>query len=180
MTTDNAKDDATKTGNESGKDDAAHAGKETSTDDNAKGKTEGQDKSTEDTSALKKALKAERDARAAAEKQLRDAELAKLPELERYKSEAETLAKENEKLTTENMRMKIGMELELPWRLAKRIAGDTEDEMRSDAAEILKDFKRDEEGKTKTTKTPPNDGRKQGPTGKPDMNALMRAAAGRS
>lgn len=149
--------------------------KKTSTDDDAKG--------------LKSALQKERKAREDLEKQLRDKELEKLPELERYKSEADRLTKENEKLTLENQRMRIGMELKLPWSIAKRISGDTEAEMRSDAAELLKSLRSedDEEKDRKTNKdrdavnkAKTNDAHKSGPAGKPDMNALLRAAAGRT
>lgn len=177
---DKTKDDATKdanAGSGSDKDAEGHDGKDSK-----------DDKSKEDpTAGLKSALQKERAERAKLEKTLREAELAKLPELERFKTENAQLAKENETLKTTNMRQQIALELELPWRLAKRISGDTEDEMRSDAADLLKDFKRDESGKDdsadkdKTNKKPPtNDGRKSGGTGAKDMNFLLRRAAGRA
>lgn len=148
------------------------------------------DKSTNDNdvTGLKSALQKERKRADAAEKAIRDGELAKLPELERLKTVADELTKQNEKLTIENMRMKIGMELNLKWNIAKRISGDTEAEMREDAADLLKSVKSDEDSDDKTSKTKDrdaankaktNDGNKSGPASKPDMNALMRRAAGR-
>lgn len=141
----------------------------------------------EDTKGLKSALQKERKAREDLEKQIRDGELAKLPELERAKAVAEELTKENAQLKTENQRMKIGMELGLKWSVAKRIAGDTEAEMRSDAAELLKSLRNEDDEKKQTTKdrdtvnkAKTNDGPKSGPAGKPDMNSLLRAAAGRT
>ncbi len=137
---------------------------------------------SDDSSALKKALQAERKRADAAEKTLRDGELAKLPELERAKSVAEELTKENERLTKENMRLTIAMDLGLPWKLGKRLSGDTEEEMRADGADLLKDYKVDDSKRVpddKANKRPPNDAKKQGGSAKPDMNALLRAAAGR-
>lgn len=134
-------------------------------------------KDGEDTSALKKALKAERERANALEKEKRDAELSKLPELERFKAEAEELRKDNEKLTLENTRMKIALDMGLSWKLAKRLSGETEDEMREDAADLLKDYKpadklfRDDP----KNKRPPNDAKKNGSSGGPQMNDVLRA-----
>ncbi len=169
----------TSNGAGSTKDDVKDAGKSTDTDGN---KT--------DDSGLKSALQKERKRAEAAEKALREQELAKLPELERFKSESERLAKENEKLTLENTKMKIGLELGLKWSVAKRITGDTEAEMRSDAADLLKEIRVDDDDKStggKSTrdkdavnKAKTNDGKSNGPAGKPDMNELFRRAAGRT
>lgn len=171
-------DDAKDAGLENGRDDAKLDGSEDGTGDDSKDKGNAKD---DDTSGLKKALAAERKARSDAEKKLREQELAKLPELERYKSQAETLEKENAKLSVENLKMKIALELELPWRLAKRISGDTEDEMREDAADLLKDFKAkgDDKDDAKERKRPPNDGKANGKSSAVSMNDLLRAAARR-
>jgi len=146
--------------------------------DNGTGKPEDKPK---DDDGLKKALRAERVRADKAEKALREQELAKLPELERFKSENEALTKENEKLTRDNMRMKISLELKLPANLAKRLEGDTEEEMRADAADLLKDFKTEENANDKIEKKrPPNDAAKTGKSGTThDMNTLIRIAAGR-
>lgn len=137
----------------------------------------------DDASGLKAALASERAARQRAEKaekQLRDAELAKLPELDRLKTSTETLTKENDKLSKENTRLKLALEMDLPWSLARRIDGDDEAEMRTDAAALLKDFKGKESTDPKDTKRPKNDaGKSSASSGGLTMNQLMRAAAGK-
>lgn len=186
--TDTSKDDATKdkatdtsgAGSDAGKGDANQGG----TDDKAGDKS----KKDEDPAAgLKSALKKERERADKAEKAIREAELAKLPELERFKTQVDELTKENEKLKTENLRRQIGMELGLPWNLARRISGDDEPAMREDAADLLKHFKHEESEKDTgadkdkaNKKTPTNDGKKTGGTGAKDMNFLLRRAAGRA
>lgn len=137
----------------------------------------------EDTAGLKSALQKERKTREALEKQIRDGELAKLPELERYKSLSDELTKENEKLKTENMQRRVAMELGLNWTIGKRITGETEDEMRADGAELLTQFKQDQKEKAKEdpkNKARTNDAHKTGSVGKPGMNEALRALAGRS
>lgn len=134
---------------------------------------------TDDVAGLKKALEAERKQRQTLEKAARDAELAKLPELERAQTEALTLKDENAKLTTENMRLKTGLKLGMPWSLAKRLTGDTEEEMQADASDLMKDYK-GEHGKPLVkddpkNKRPPNDAKKTGSVGTPGMNEILRA-----
>lgn len=138
----------------------------------------------DDTEGLKKALRATRKERDDLVKAQRDAEFAKLPELERAKAEAEELSKENAKLKTENMRRQVAMELGLPWNIAKRITGDTEDEMRNDGAELLKHFKADDKSAVnkddpKNKKPPTNDAKAKGSAGQLGMSELLRLAAGR-
>lgn len=173
-TTDTAtKDDTSKaTVSVTVKDDAKDAGKSSDADKKSTG--------DDDAAGLKSALQKERKQREALEKQIRDGELAKLPELERYKTLSDELGKEVEKLKTENMQRRVAMELGLNWTIGKRITGDTEDEMRADGAELLKQFKSDEQKtkddpKNKTT----NDTRKTGAVGGPTMNDKLRALAGR-
>lgn len=173
-TTDTAKTDDAKT-TTTGAEKVAGKGEVGKSSDAEKKSADG-----DDTSGLKKALQAERKTREALEKQIRDGELAKLPELERYKTLSDELGKEVEKLKTENMQRRVAMELGLNWTIGKRITGDTEDEMRSDGAELLKQFKADE----KQTKEDPknkvtNDARKTGAAGGPSMNDKLRALAGR-
>lgn len=167
---DETKDDANREGDAS-KDDK-DAGKDTKTDG---------DKGNDELANLKKALASERKLRTSAEKTLRDKELEALPEIDRLKTENQSLTQTTEKLTRENIKLTIALELELPWRIAKRITGDTEDDMRSDAADLLADFKaRTENGDR--SKTPPNDGARRGKDGAKsvNMNDLLRAAAGKS
>ncbi len=168
-------------GNDSTKDDATKDTK--STDANGTGGTGSDaDKKTDDasdTTGLKKALAATRKERDDLVKQMRDAELAKLPELERAQTQARELTDTNAKLMQENMRMKVALDLGLTWTLAKRLSGETEEEMRADGAELLKHFKGedgkstkdDPKNKVKTT----NDAKKTGSTGGPGMNEILRA-----
>jgi hypothetical protein len=147
--------------------------KGTGTDDKAK-KDGG-----EDTTGLKKALAETRKERDALLKAQRDAELAKLPELERAKAQVDELTKENEKLSIENRRYKVGMKLGLPWSLAKRLTGDTDEEMEADGADLVKEYKGD--GKkvvddpANKKKTPPNDAKRTGGSAGPGMNDILRA-----
>lgn len=136
-------------------------------------------KSDDDTSGLKKALAETRKERDALLKAQRDAELAKLPELERAKAQVDELTKENEKLSIENRRYKVGMKLGLPWSLAKRLSGDTDEEMEADGAELVKSYKGDDkkvvDDPANKKKTPPNDARRGGGSGGPGMNDILRA-----
>ncbi len=140
----------------------------------------GQDANKDD--GLKKALQQERMRANQAEKKLREQELAKLPELERLKTENEGLTKENEKLTLENRQMRIGMKHKLPLTVSKRLRGDTDEEMEDDAKELLEHYKVDNniDSDSKEKKRPPNDGKASAKDAKGyDMNKLMRIAAGR-
>jgi len=136
-------------------------------------------KTDDDTHGLKKALAETRKERDALLKAQRDAELAKLPELERAKTQVDELTKENEKLELENRRYKVGMKLGLPWSLAKRLTGDTDEEMEADGAELTKTYKVDESKKiddpANKKKSPPNDARRGGGSGGPGMNDILRA-----
>lgn len=136
----------------------------------------------DDTAALKKALTKERQRAEKAEKAIKDAELAKMPEIDQLKTQVSDLTEANRKLARENLQYKVGSDEKLPSRFWKKIDGETEEEMRADAAAMLKDLKLDDltpdkdkkDGRKQTT----NDGRKAGGTGKADMNSLLRAAAG--
>jgi hypothetical protein len=174
--------DANKSGAGSDKDDVKGTGTDSGAD---KSKT----MDPEDVTGLKNSLKAVRKERDEFAKAAREAELAKLPELERYKSEAEENGRLVEKLTAENLRMRVGMELGLKWSIAKRLSGDTEDEIRADAADMLKYLKSDDDkgsgkddkkDRDAANKVRTNDGGKGGSAGKPDLNTLFRAAAGRT
>lgn len=139
----------------------------------------------DDATGLKKALQATRKERDEALKALRDGELAKLPELERYKSMADELTKENEKLTKANMRMQVALELGLPWKLGKRLEGESIEDMRSDGADLLKDYRVSEGGRVvdkddpKNKKLPTNDTKKSGASGSMSMDDKLRSLAGR-
>ncbi len=172
----------------------AETGKSTTDTGKAGGKEEGgstgseADKASDkagDDKALKKALDATRKERDTLAKQIRDGELAKLPELERYKSLSEELTKENAELKIDNQRRQVAMEMNLPWSLGKRLTGDTLEEMREDASDLAKNYKVD--SKTTVPKDPKNEVKTtndqksaKGGAGKPGMNEALRALAGRS
>lgn len=139
----------------------------------------GKAKSDEDVSGLKKALTETRKERDALAKAARDAELAKLPELERATAQVNELTKENEKLSLENRRYKVAMKSGLPWSIGKRLTGETDEEMEADAAELVKSYNIDESKKVikddPKNKRPPNDAKKDGKTGGAGMNEILRA-----
>lgn len=151
-------------------------------DDGKSGAADKAADSASDDKALKKALGETRKERDALAKQIRDGELAKLPELERYKTLSDELTKENAQLKIDNQRRQVAMELNLPWSIGKRLTGDTLEEMRDDGADLAKNYKVDsktvipEDKKNKVT----NDTKKTGAAGKPGMNEALRALAGRS
>lgn len=134
-----------------------------------------------DDAGLKKALAATRKERDELQKQIRDGELAKLPELERYKSLSDELTKENKELKTTNMRQQVALELGLPWSLGKRIMGESLEDMREDASELAKNYKADKDSRKdpKNERTPTNDTAKTGKSGGLSMNDKLRLAAGR-
>lgn len=181
-TTDSKTTDETKTSTDA---------KTTDTSSKDTGKDDAKDKAgtasdadkPKDDDGLKKALAATRKERDDLAKKIRDGELAKLPELERYKTLADTLEKENKELKTDNMRRQVAMELGLPWKIGKRLTGETVEEMREDGSDLAKDYKA--EGKTtipddKTNKKTTNDTKAKGSTVGPTINDKLRALAGRS
>lgn len=95
--------------------------------------------------AGKAALAAERKAKRDAEKALTDA-LARLKDYEdRDKSDADKLTERASSAETradtaerELLRLRVAVETKLPANLAERLQGTTEDELRADAAELLK------------------------------------------
>lgn len=139
--------------------------------------TDDKDTTNEDTTGLKKALNETRKERDALLKAQRDAELAKLPELERAKTQVDELTKENEKLSIENRRYKVAMKLGLPWSIGKRLTGDTDEEMEADGAELAKTYNGDSKKviDDPKNKRPPNDAKKTGTAGQPGMNDILRA-----
>lgn len=183
-----ATDGTPNTGPDTSKDVDAKAGTaNVDTKDTGKGGGTGDDKDTkdadksksdDDTHGLKKALNETRKERDALLKAQRDAELAKLPELERAKTQVDELTKENEKLGIENRRYKVAMKLGLPWSIGKRLTGETDEEMEADGAELAKEYKGDGGKKViddPKNKRPPNDAKKTGTAGQPGMNDILRA-----
>lgn len=92
-----------------------------------------------------KALAAERARANAAEKELKKLKDAETERQRNEMSEVDRLKQDNtgkdEKLTSlekENMKLRIGLELKMDPSLVKRLQGDTEDEIRADAEELVK------------------------------------------
>lgn len=175
-----------------GPSDSDGKGEDKSTSSASGSSTSEKDKSSDSASDnLKKDLVAERKRRQEVEKALKDKDLAGMEEGERLKAEhadsktaVGILQKENADLKQELLKRDIAMELELPLRVAKRLQGETEEEMRADAQEFLKDLKfesKDDTSEDKGKKRPPNDAKKGAgsDTGKPSMNELLRIAAGK-
>jgi hypothetical protein len=111
----------------------------------------------------KKALDAERKARREAEVKAKDLETRLAAIEDKDKSEVERLTAENTRLQTElstatvtGARLKVALDKGLTSTQAKRLVGDTEDELSADADELLDDL-----GAKPTDEKPPP------PAGKP-------------
>jgi hypothetical protein len=65
---------------------------------------------------------------------------AQLSEIEKAKRDAEEATRELEKLRSAKVRADIALELGLPAKWVGRLQGDSEEELRADAAEILADL----------------------------------------
>ncbi len=177
-TTTDATTDTGKSDKDTGKDGAKDKGGASSDADKAADKTA-------DDAGLKKALQATRKERDDLAKQIRDGELAKLPELERYKTLSEELTKENAELKLDNQRRQVAMEMNLPWKIGKRLTGDTIEEMRDDAADLAKDYKAEQKANATSDSDPKNraktkDTNKSGGSVGPSINDKLRALAGRT
>lgn len=172
-------DDTTQT--ESDKVDESPEGGSTGSGDNdAKGKA---------SDGLEKDLAKERKLRQKLEADLKAEKEKSLTEAERVVAERDELRTNNKNLSTENTKLKLALQMGLPWSIGKRITGDTEEEMKADAEELLKDFKLSQDreakdkadassnGRQKESGRKPNDGKAGGSSeGKTDMNKLLRAA----
>lgn len=136
----------------------------------------------------KKALDAERKARAAAEKTATAAQ-KKLDDMakrlqqfeDRDKTDAQKLAEraqaaeaEAAKASSKLMRFEVAADKKLPAGWANRLQGSTKEELEADADTLLKEL-----GETRQRQSPDYDGgvRKPAPAST-DMNALIRQAAG--
>lgn len=109
---------------------------------------------------------------------------ANLSDAEKVVKERDALKGENSELKKINKRQELALKLGLKWSVAKRISGDTDEEMEADAKELLKEFNNKdagESGGSKRTETglkpPTNDAGKTGnQSGKSDPNDLLRKA----
>lgn len=126
---------------------------------------------------LKADLAKERKTRQAVEAKLQELELAKLPELDRYKTRADAAEQKVRELEQAVLRLNVAAKLKLPAEVADRVRGDSEAEMMADAKALLSVFtggKTTTDDKGKTT----NDAKRTGDLVKPTMNQMLRAAAG--
>ena len=64
----------------------------------------------------------------------------RVKDAEETAKDADTLKTDNQRLTTENMRLTVAVTHGLPMELAKRLVGQTVEEMEADAADMLKLF----------------------------------------
>lgn len=134
-------------------------------------------------SGLERDLAKERKLRQQYESELTELKTKNLSEQERIIAERDKLKTDYAEASKENTKLKLALQLKLPWSLAKRIQGDSEDEMRDDAKELLSNFEDKEAEKVKekstggTGKKPPtNDGGKSGTGKASDPNELLRKA----
>ena len=64
----------------------------------------------------------------------------RVKDAEETAKDASTLKTDNQRLATENMRLTVAVNHGLPMELAKRLVGQTVEEMEADAADMLKLF----------------------------------------
>ena len=93
--------------------------------------------------------------------------------VEEEKRQAELQAQQS---ATEATRYKVALELGLPADLAARVLGDSEDEMREDAARLKELMGKPARGASNGAATSGHNTAEPKPT---DLNALLRAAAGK-
>lgn len=73
---------------------------------------------------------------------LKEADDAKLSEVEKAKRDAEEATRELNNLRRDSMRQKVALNAGLPAKWVTRLQGDSEEELAADAAEILADLSR--------------------------------------
>jgi hypothetical protein len=127
-------------------------------------------KPASDDDALQKALRSERQLRAAAEKRLKSLEDAQKSEFERERDARSAAERERDELRLEMRRLKVAAEFNLPPTIAGRLRGDDDEAMREDAKALVSEF--DPEGDL---------GARRGGARPPsnDPNAQLRAMFGR-
>lgn len=115
-------------------------------------------------------------------KELEDLKNANLSEAEKAIKERDVLKTEVTELRKTTKRQELALKMGLKWSVAKRITGDTPEEMEADAKELAKEFIKDDGGGNKPRETgrkpeTTNDAGKTGnQSGKSDPNDLLRQA----
>lgn len=131
-----------------------------------------------DISGLKSALAKERQARERAErdrKALRDqiGQLVSPEKFETVEAQVTTLTQERDAAAARALRLEVALDKGLPAALARRLLGDTREEIESDADELLSTMG----GRPATPDAKAGTG--NGQPAKADLNTLLRMAAGK-
>ncbi len=131
-------------------------------------------------------LAKERKLRQQYEKELNDLKAAQLSEGERAVKERDELKSAYQEADLERKRLRIALELKMPWSLAKRIQGDDDAAMQQDAKELMSSYaqpadkgerERSETGRFKPA-TQNDAGKGAGGSSGTSMNDWLRSAAG--
>jgi hypothetical protein len=122
---------------------------------------------------LKNDLVKERRQRQALEKRLKEIEDAKLSDLERLQKQAKEATDRAERAERSALRQQVAIKHQLTPDLAKRLQGETEDELDADGAELAKLIA------PKAPRPDPSQGSRAG-QGPQNMNDLIRSAARRN
>lgn len=129
-----------------------------------------QQQASRDDDALQKALRSERQLRAAAEKRLKQFEDAQKSESERERDARATAERERDELRLELRRLRIAAEFNLSPAIAERLRGDDDEAMREDAKVLVSEIDPDGDlGARRGGQRPPSK----------DPNAGLRALFGR-
>jgi hypothetical protein len=110
--------------------------------------------------------------RQALEKRLKDFEDRDLTEIQKAQKQAAEATKELEQLRAESLRQRVALKHEIPSDLIGNILGSTEDEMESSAAVLAR------YAKPKAPRPDHTQGSRADRQGPPNMNDLLRQAAG--
>jgi hypothetical protein len=107
------------------------------TSDAAASASDEQQQASRDDDALQKALRSERQLRAAAEKRLKQFEDAQKSESERERDARAAAERERDELRLEMRRLRIAAEFNLSPAIAERLRGDDDEAMREDAKVLV-------------------------------------------
>lgn len=103
---------------------------------------------------------------------LKEIEDAGKSEADKLREEAEAAKRDADKARLDALKLQVGLDKELPKSLIPRLQGETEEELAADADALLRELK-----PTKPKGDAGGGTRGRTPDAKPDMDALLRAAA---